>query len=285
MAAEGPQGRGLALGQVEGLPAPGAAPAQARGLEGELRPLPPGRPRRRLVADGKGDPEGAAAEDGLDAVAAVNQVPGAEGVALRFSLFPPSSFAAARRRRRRRSRRRRPQRRLRQRRRRGGGGRSGGDISPRPLEGDGLRSGSAVLLCGSGGVVAVGAAVRSGGRDDGGDSGEGGRGGGRASSTSKPGTTNGARSFRGEEGTPRADCYRRPSGMMLGIRGGTGGGACDYFASKERGEGGGREKAGDEIRMTRSLRPLSECLNAWCFLMSLSNFNAGCCDKIVDPST
>ena len=176
VAAEGPQGRGLALGQVEGLPAPGAAPAQARGLEGELRPLPPGRPRRRLVADGKGDPEGAAAEDGLDAVAAVNQVPGAEGVALRFSLFPPSSFAAARRRRRRRSRRRRPQRRLRQRRRRGGGGRSGGDISPRPLEGDGLRSGSAVLLCGSGGVVAVGAAVRSGGRDDGGDSGEGGRG-------------------------------------------------------------------------------------------------------------
>lgn len=51
--------------------------------------------------------------------------------------------------------------------------------------------------------------------------------------------------------------------MMLGIRGGTGGGACDYFASKERGEGGGAREGGggdpnDKV-VTPAVRML-ECL-------------------------
>lgn len=131
VAAQRAQGRGLALGEVEGLPASdggaGAAAAQARRLEGELSLLGPSSFRffaffsRLFVADGKGHPEGAAAEDGLDAVPAVDEVPRAEGVAVGLFLF-------ARGRRRRRRRRRRGRKRGRSR---------SGDLSPRPLEGDG----------------------------------------------------------------------------------------------------------------------------------------------------
>ena len=88
VAAERPKRRGFSFGQIKCLPAPSAAAAEARGLEGELEPFLSFKfcffSLRLFVADGKSDPQRAAAQDALDAVAAVDQVPCAERVALLF---------------------------------------------------------------------------------------------------------------------------------------------------------------------------------------------------------
>ena len=114
--------------------AAGGAAAEARGLEGELLLKPFASftsfsSIRLFVADSKGDPEGAAAEDGLDSVPALYQVPGAERVVVVAAAGALVAAAAAAPRRRRRQRRRR--------RGKGSGSRTRrGDLSPRPLEGD-----------------------------------------------------------------------------------------------------------------------------------------------------